>query len=1029
MHDYSSNIQVAASLFSDSASGSSGSSGGGGGSGGTQPAMLRFSATFFSIFQNQEAVPTNGLIHSYYFIVSYKDAPAVFFLQDNPLLAQSHYKFVVADRNNDRASTIATIFLLFFTFFVLVTYTYILVEKQCLNWLQEQTWVVAYLVALLFYQNPFYISAEFQASEGGAFSAFFFSNLSQCSFLVIWLLFADAINGQVLSWQSFYLPKFAFGAVIFIASLIILFFQFPSFFSTTRKSVEAVYNWDATEQKFFVASSLSFLILFWLWALVWFFTLFMANRKLKVLPYLSTRYLQLSFRFFTVQATLVTVYYVLEYAATGYFIGKSEPFQQTTTSLTDGINTLFRQQTQLFGKVLFLSIYATTLAFLFLPASFMEDKFSTSLAATYVVSEKELKQCVKRRKKRIRKLDKVFLNVKPEVFCVDLALSLLEVSYEAYSETLGVVHEGEENLKRHGYTLVQVINNEERDLLCLVCRHEESKRLVLAFRGTRSSKNMSDNLNYAQKNVDFHSLGIPESLKTDGQFVGLDLSDTFDGTALLERKSDQSLDDDVESNWPEVAKTESQDGNLSNIFSRMKSSVGKTTTNALHAGGGLIVSAASITPGFTQFVTTSVHSGFWEAYLSVREQVHRWVISELMANPASLCITGHSLGGALATIACLDISIHLIPRLNYYHWQQMSPPISPLVAAGEAARGRGGGGGNDSPFSTGSSSPLVVKKMIKATMINFGSPRCGNRGFASFFNKLCPDAFRVVVDGDIVTGVPKSGFKHAAVEILIDSNSAGTIIIDPSFVERWLRTATKASISVHLMGNYRTSLNGVRNATLYLREHDYGGDNGGGVGGGGGGGGSVGGGIMHTGNPEVNLVKLSILASQTPRGASAPPLPSVVVSVQEETKEPPVTEFESINPMLSLSPLFKTSKRRNSAFTLTAFPTSPILSESSSFNSTLSDAQPQPPPSSSTDSPPVSSGWMSEFFDASSPSTSLDTHTSSLLETGSNNDLVAAHDLIVGIARSSIAEETSRTSLSSPSKALSHVHNFFANLA
>jgi hypothetical protein len=39
---------------------------------------------------------------------------------------------------------------------------------------------------------------------------------------------------------------------------------------------------------------------------------------------------------------------------------------------------------------------------------------------------------------------------------------------------------------------------------------------------------------------------------------------------------------------------------------------------------------------------------------------------ELKMHPAPIYFTGHSLGGALATFAALDISLHTIPRVNAY---------------------------------------------------------------------------------------------------------------------------------------------------------------------------------------------------------------------------------------------------------------------------------------------------------------------------------------------------------------------------
>lgn len=60
------------------------------------------------------------------------------------------------------------------------------------------------------------------------------------------------------------------------------------------------------------------------------------------------------------------------------------------------------------------------------------------------------------------------------------------------------------------------------------------------------------------------------------------------------------------------------------------------------------------------------HSGFWEAYCTVRSFIHTVIRQELSARPAHIYCTGHSLGGALATIASLDLVIHTIPRINKY---------------------------------------------------------------------------------------------------------------------------------------------------------------------------------------------------------------------------------------------------------------------------------------------------------------------------------------------------------------------------
>lgn len=88
-------------------------------------------------------------------------------------------------------------------------------------------------------------------------------------------------------------------------------------------------------------------------------------------------------------------------------------------------------------------------------------------------------------------------------------------------------------------------------------------------------------------------------------------------------------------------------------------------------------------------------------------------------------------------------------------------------------------------------------------MYNFGSPRVGNGFFALLYNRIVPDSFRTVVDGDLVTSMPPTGYRHVGTQAVVDNLGAGSIIIDPSFIERRLRTHTKTSVSVHSLLVYR----------------------------------------------------------------------------------------------------------------------------------------------------------------------------------------------------------------------------------
>lgn len=112
----------------------------------------------------------------------------------------------------------------------------------------------------------------------------------------------------------------------------------------------------------------------------------------------------------------------------------------------------------------------------------------------------------------------------------------------------------------------------------------------------------------------------------------------------------------------------------------------------------------------------TVHKGFYNAYLSVARQVNL-AAKSLLANCQNchVYVTGHSLGGAIATLAAADL-YSLTPDLTLY---------------------------------------------------TFGSPRVGDQTFATYFDKIVPDTFRIVNNNDLVPHLPQRflGFRHVSREI------------------------------------------------------------------------------------------------------------------------------------------------------------------------------------------------------------------------------------------------------------------------
>ncbi|OQR90367.1 hypothetical protein THRCLA_09367 [Thraustotheca clavata] len=160
-----------------------------------------------------------------------------------------------------------------------------------------------------------------------------------------------------------------------------------------------------------------------------------------------------------------------------------------------------------------------------------------------------------------------------------------------------------------------------------------------------------------------------------------------------------------------------------------------------------------------------VHSGFFHAYTTLIEHIHS-AIDNIPEGSVLYC-TGHSLGGALATIAAIDMALKH-PTLNII-------------------------------------------------MYNFGSPRVGNHTFQEFFDSKI-SAFRIINDGDVITQYPKRDytnvniegvgiFKHVGTEItlLCGGNSVRGIVVKPTVVDRVFVLAHRNNFVSHGLGSYRQS--------------------------------------------------------------------------------------------------------------------------------------------------------------------------------------------------------------------------------
>jgi predicted lipase len=112
-----------------------------------------------------------------------------------------------------------------------------------------------------------------------------------------------------------------------------------------------------------------------------------------------------------------------------------------------------------------------------------------------------------------------------------------------------------------------------------------------------------------------------------------------------------------------------------------------------------------------------MHRGFIDAYFAVRDQIHEYIRTNGVTNVTA---TGHSLGGALATLCAIDV------QYNF-------------------------------------------SNTVAVEMYTFGSPKVGNEGFRESFNRRVPNSYRFIYGMDIVPELPRwwQGYHHVDTEFRI----------------------------------------------------------------------------------------------------------------------------------------------------------------------------------------------------------------------------------------------------------------------
>ncbi|KNC78607.1 hypothetical protein SARC_08966 [Sphaeroforma arctica JP610] len=179
----------------------------------------------------------------------------------------------------------------------------------------------------------------------------------------------------------------------------------------------------------------------------------------------------------------------------------------------------------------------------------------------------------------------------------------------------------------------------------------------------------------------------------------------------------------------------------------------QSNTNWINNLKAIAISAKD--EGYPDAKGVKFHLGFWRTFSSISDEVIKEITRLKMEHPDyDVVITGHSLGGALATFCCLLLSL-----------------------AG-----------------------------IKCTGYTFGQPRAGNVAFREYFNSKVDHFYRIINNYDAVPHLPQRimGFRHVGVELWFEGDVKGNrvkgrngdIVSDPMTILQ-LTAKKQSSVPFH----------------------------------------------------------------------------------------------------------------------------------------------------------------------------------------------------------------------------------------
>ncbi|KAJ8902708.1 hypothetical protein NDN08_006028 [Rhodosorus marinus] len=151
-----------------------------------------------------------------------------------------------------------------------------------------------------------------------------------------------------------------------------------------------------------------------------------------------------------------------------------------------------------------------------------------------------------------------------------------------------------------------------------------------------------------------------------------------------------------------------------------------------------------------------VHSGFSKAYKGISSELKSKLLASGDTKSLPILVTGHSLGGALATLFAFDLVLD---------------------------------------------DPDVGKRLSVTT---FGSPKVGNKYFRKMYDDRVRSHWRVELAPDMITRLPLAPYVHVGKQALITESN--DLLLDPSHLDVHINQQKRALLRSHKKSSYLIAL-------------------------------------------------------------------------------------------------------------------------------------------------------------------------------------------------------------------------------